>query len=217
MVWEDGSEQRHLGIPNKPPSGSGGRLFSLLVALGVVLISVVLYRTIYPAPPEPPQPAVGQALTKLQLTPLTGEGDTLTSASLKGQVVLINFWGPWCGPCRLELPELVELRKDLLSNSEFRFVSVSCMPSEDESDLVSTTTSFLKSEGYDFPVHRDATLATRIELLHLNQGNFAFPTTVLLDRQGTIRNLWIGYRPDVALDMRQAIDALLAESQPVTK
>jgi thiol-disulfide isomerase/thioredoxin len=207
MAWESDSEQ-----PADGSRGRGsGRLIGLLVGLGIALFAVVLARTMFRSALEAPAPAVGHQLSKLDLRALDSNEEKITAADLQGQVVLINFWGPWCGPCRLEFPELMELQKDLAKTEDFRFLSVTSMPNDNETDLVPQTKAFLESQGYDLAVHRDPTFATRVQMMQLNQGQFAFPTTVLLDRSGTIRQVWIGYRPDVGLDMRRAIDGLLAE------
>ncbi|WP_425617049.1 redoxin domain-containing protein [Anatilimnocola sp. NA78] len=205
--WGDAADQHHLGLPRR----NNGRLVGLLATLGVILAIVLAVRIFSTSRSVEAQPAVGQQLTKLHLEPLTGDESPLTSASLQGQVVLINFWGPWCVPCRLEFPELMELRESLQDESRFRFVSVTCMPNQDERELESLTIAYLKSAGFELPVHRDATFATRTELMELNDGNFAYPTTVLLDQQGIVRGVWIGYRSGVTLEMRTQIDALLAK------
>ncbi|QDU26414.1 Thiol:disulfide interchange protein TlpA [Anatilimnocola aggregata] len=210
MQWDDAAERHQLGTPQR----GNGRLLGLLATLSVVIAIVLGVRFLRPPSEATAQPAVGQQLTQLALEPLDGDGEPLTLASLKGQVVLINFWGPWCGPCRLEFPELLELRESLASNPRFRFVSVTCMPGNDETDLVAQTKSYLSSEGFDLPVHRDPTFVTRLEVMKLNRDQFAFPTTVLLDQQGIIRGVWIGYKPGVTLAMREQIDSLLANQSP---
>jgi len=207
--WGDAVNQHQLGTPRR----SRGRLLGLLATLLVVIVVVLAVRLFGPHRSPGPEPAVGQQVTKLHLTPLTGDDAPLTADSLRGQVVLINFWGPWCGPCRLEFPELMELRESLRDKENFRFVSVTCMPSQNEEELESLTLTYLKSEGYDLPVHRDSTFATRLEMMDLNRGNFAFPTTVLVDQQGVIRGVWIGYHPGVTLEMRRQIDDLLANKK----
>ena len=144
---------------------------------------------------------------------MEGDGDPLTLASLQGQVVLINFWGPWCPPCREEFPELMELREGLAKEKEFRFVSVTSTPTEDGDELVQLTKTFLKSQKYDLPIYRDSQLTTRNELKELNQsGEIPYPTTVLLDQRGVVRALWFGYRQGVGEQMQELIEKLLKES-----
>lgn len=210
--WGDDADRHTLA----QPSGSPARLITLFATLGCVLLLVVLIRLGTRPPSDPTQePAVGQRLTQLHLTPLEGDGEPLTIASLEGQVVLINFWGPWCPPCRAEFPELMEVREGLAKNQRFRFVSVTAMPTEDEADLVKMTKAYLKSQKYDLPVYRDSEFTTRAEFKELNKANdFPFPTTMILDQQGVVRALWIGYQQGSGEKMRDLIEQLLKESPP---
>jgi thiol-disulfide isomerase/thioredoxin len=208
-IWGDDADQQTLGRP----SGSSARIITLFATLGIVLLLVVLVKFATPPERDPTkEPAVGERFAKLQLAPLEEDGEPLTIDRLQGQVVLINFWGPWCPPCLLEFPELMELREGLAKREDFRFVSVACMQSGDEEDLVKMTKTYLLTKKYDLPIHRDSQLVTRGELSALNHSNnFAFPTTVLLDRTGTIRAVWTGYRTGIGEQMREHIERLLKE------
>jgi hypothetical protein len=85
------------------------------------------------------------------------------------------------------------------------------MHDANEADLVEQSNAFLKGKGYDLPVHRDPTLATRNEFLRLNRSQgFAYPTTVLIDEKGIVRGVWIGYVPGISQRMKRKIEALLA-------
>lgn len=163
-------------------------------------------------PPSDPTtaPAVGKRFDKLHFDPLTSDAELVTIDTLQGQVTLVNFWGPWCGPCRSEFPELMELRKDLQANNKFRFVSVSCSGDGNDAPLEAQTNTFLKQQGATLPVHRDRDLASGRELMELNnEKGFGFPTTVVLDQEGVIRGLWIGYHAGVVKEMRKQVDELL--------
>lgn len=208
--WNDDAEQQALAQPR-----SSARLIGLFIVLGFVMVAVLLARRYFPPVDAGKQPAVGQAFTELQLEPLNSDGRALTAADLKGKVTLINFWGPWCPPCRMEFPELVELREKLASKEKFQFVSVTCMSGPNEGDLVAQTNAFLKSKGYDLPVHRDPSLVTRLEFMNLNRSQgFAFPTTVLIDEQGIVRGVWVGYVSGISQQMKRKIEELLAAKGP---
>jgi cytochrome c biogenesis protein CcmG, thiol:disulfide interchange protein DsbE len=210
--WDDSVEQRALGQPR-----SSARLIGLFLTLAIVIVVVLIVRRFTPRHDPAHQPAVGQVLANLQLEPFDEKGEKLTSADLQGAVTLINFWGWWCGPCKAEFPELMNLREKFSRQSKFRFVSVACNPNPDETGLIDKTKAFLSNQGYDLPVHRDPTLMTRHELEKLNQSEgFAYPTTVLVDQQGVIRGVWVGYHQAVVEQMRLKIDELLLE-QPAEK
>lgn len=206
--WGDDHEQDALGRPARSPAV----LIALFGTLAVVLLLVVIVKLNTPPTDPTKAPAVGKRPEKLTLTPLEDDGEALTLADLEGQVVLINFWGPWCPPCRAEFPELMELRESLAGAKRFRFVSVTAMPGEDEEDLVQMTKTYLQTQKYDLPVYRDSQMTTRDELKELNQANdFPFPTTILLDEQGVIRAVWVGYRQGVGEQMQELIKKLLKE------
>jgi cytochrome c biogenesis protein CcmG/thiol:disulfide interchange protein DsbE len=204
--WGDDHEQQSIGRR----SGSPVRLLALFATLAVVSLIVVLVKLNTPQRDPTKEPAVGKRPERFEVTPLEGDGESLTLANLQGKVVLINFWGPWCPPCRAEFPELMELREGLVKEPRFQFVSVTAMPGEDEGDLVTMTKTYLQSQKYDLPIYRDTQFTAREEIRRLNQNDdFAFPTTVLLDPQGVIRAVWIGYKPGVGEEMRGQIENLL--------
>ena len=130
-------------------------------------------------------------------------------ATLRGKPLVVNFWARWCGPCRVEFPELVELRNNQ-TDPRFRFISASYSHAPGDPQLRQQTAAFLKSQQFVLPVHQDPQFAAAQALLKLSgEQNFSFPTTVLLDQQGVIRSIWIGYRPGIAKEMRQRVDELL--------
>jgi len=204
--WNDAADQQALGAPRR----GSGRLLGLFVLLAVVVAGVLILKAITPPSEPAAAPAVGERFERLQLAPLTEDAEPLTLAELKGQVVLINFWGPWCGPCRIEFPELMELREHFAAKPQFRFVSVSCPQTPDDAQLKTQSLAFLRMKGFNLPVHRDPQFKSSSALMELNRERaFPFPTTVLLDQQGVIRGLWVGYRPGIAKEMREQVKALL--------
>lgn len=158
-------------------------------------------------------PAVGQPMQDFELTPLLGDGQQASLNSFKGQVVMINFWGTWCGPCRIEFPHLVELNDRLKNDDRFRFVPVACGPGGMDVEveyLKSTVESYLTTLETDLDVYSDPGVGARRALVgSAKLSGFSFPTTVLLDAEGTIQGLWEGYRPGLEKEMEATIKALL--------
>jgi thiol-disulfide isomerase/thioredoxin len=158
-------------------------------------------------------PAVGQKLGQLELQSLTGESQDTTLPDLSGQVVLINFWGTWCPPCIQEFPHIDELEEKYAGREDFRLFAVSSAPGSSAiDDLRSETEEFLKANGSDLPTYADVEDRTRASVEE-TVGWQGYPTTVVLDRGGTIRGVWVGYEPGT----EQAMDALvgeLLETQP---
>ena len=156
--------------------------------------------------------AVGKSVTELSLAPLTGEPPPASLASLDGKVTLINFWGPWCGPCNLEFPHLLELVEHFRGNADFQFISVSSnYDPHDTQGLAASTEEFLKQKNATIGVYSDPGGETQMALIQAGQIEaFGYPATVLVDRQRVIRGLWIGYQPGDERDVRRAVQAVLS-------
>jgi thiol-disulfide isomerase/thioredoxin len=158
-------------------------------------------------------PAVGRELPDLRLQALTGNSQDLTLADLKGEVVVIDFWGPWCHWCVVEFPELAAMWGELRSREHFRFLPVSC-PAGDESDVAALrrdTAEFLEQRQSQLPTYADEGMVTRRNLaMVLGEAGFGYPTTIVLDQNGVIRAVWVGYDPRIGDEIKQIVNELLA-------
>lgn len=106
---------------------------------------------------------------------LTLEGDTLSMPDLKGQVVVINFWATWCAPCRVEIPELIEMQ-DEMADDGVRFVGIAL-----EAEAVDAVRAYADDAGFNYPIAiDDGEVANRFG------GVYALPTTILIDREGMV-------------------------------
>lgn len=116
-----------------------------------------------------------------------------------GNVVLINFWATWCGPCRQEMPELEKLHTRYEAAG---FQTLGVNVEEDSAAAV----ALAKKLGVSFPVLFD-TASTVSELYQVR----AMPTTVLVDRNGKVRHVYKGYKPGYEDKYRQDIKSLIRE------
>lgn len=160
-------------------------------------------------------PLVGKHLATLHLEPLTGEPPAISLDDLSGKVTLVNFWGTWCPPCLAEFPALEAVRDELASESDFRFVSVSCWQGieTDIDRLRDETAGFLKTRRSDLPTYYDPQARTRIAILDLMGVNgMGYPMTILFDREGTIRGVWQGYAEGMEQDVESVTRAVLKAS-----
>ncbi|MEO8498078.1 MAG: TlpA family protein disulfide reductase [Planctomycetota bacterium] len=205
--------------PNDDSAVPRKRSTTLVIILAFGAFAILLVWSLRPAQPAPqlepaePHPSVGLAMGSFQLTPLVGDTAPVTLESLRGEVVLINFWGTWCGPCLIEFPHLVELNDRLKGDKRFRFIPVSCGPGGSEvptEQLRAETAAYLGRLNANLDVYSDPGSAATLSLVNAARlDRFGYPTTVLLDQDGTIQGLWQGYAPGVEAEMEEAIKVLL--------
>ena len=108
------------------------------------------------------------------------DGRDITSASLRGKVVIVNFWATWCGPCRAEIPDLVALQQKYKDTLQVIGVS------EDEAG-VDVVKRFAAEHAVNYPV---AMMTPEIEKLF--PGISALPTSFILDRESRIVQKHVG-------------------------
>lgn len=204
--------------PSAAPSdsaSSGRRVYVLLLLAAAAALLFVNSRN-FRSRQGASHPAVGQLSPALRLEPCAFVDSPLSPAAAEGRVVLVNFWGTWCPPCREEFPHLAALRQRFASNERFLFVSVSCEMSEDPADfqrLPEETRRYLQAERMTFPVYCDPADRFRRALLGvLRQEDFAYPTTVVVGTDGRIRGVWRGYRSGDERDMANLVEQSLAAS-----
>jgi len=129
----------------------------------------------------------------------TAEGRNLRLNEQRGQVVLVNFWATWCGPCRQEMPHLNRLY-DKYRASGFTLLGVNI--DDDPRTAVGTAAKL----GLKFPVLLDA--EKKVSKLY-DLGSM--PATVLIDRDGRVRFLHRGYREGMEEAYERQIRELVKE------
>lgn len=155
-------------------------------------------------------PGVGRKLSRLELQPLTGNSQPLTLDDLAGQVVLLNIWGTWCGPCVAELPDIAAIEKEFRGRPGFKLLAVSYggRVAEDLEELRWNTEGLLDELGLDMPTYADpqqVTLGAVDEAI----GFGGYPTTLILDGSGAIRGVRAG--PASEAELGRLITRLLEE------
>jgi peroxiredoxin len=114
-------------------------------------------------------------------------GRDVTSASLLGKVVILNFWTKTCGPCLQEMPEIAELAKILRPKSDVALLTVST--DDGPTDIQDTLKSVLREEP-PFPVLFDPDS----RIVGGKFGTHLFPETWIIDKRGVIRARFDGAR-----------------------
>ena len=158
--------------------------------------------------------AEGKRLSALSLERLDGKL-TLNLEDLRGQVSLINLWGPWCSACYFELPHLKDLQQKFAEDATFKLITVSCgtnAESEDLAQLRIDTAHYLHEQQLQVPTFVDPGGRTRqaiVESAGLQSTGVTYPLNLVVDRDGIIRGLWMGFKPGVENDIAETIDSLL--------
>ena len=132
-----------------------------------------------------PDAMTGMKAPDVTFTDLAGEQIQLSS--LRGKVVFLDFWATWCAPCRLEMPHIQKLYKELGTSGEVVFLAAS-------SEGKSVIEKFLEKNPYTFPVVQ---VAAQDAI-----GKFkatSIPTGFVIDQEGIIRSHMVGVQNEAQL------------------
>ncbi len=161
----------------------------------LVVCSVVsLFLSLPLAALEPDQPVPDFTLKSMA-------GENLRLEELRGQVVLINFWASWCGPCRQEMPILQKIHQRYESLG-FTVLGVNVDEVPEKAQRIADRISI------DFPLLLDTDQSVS-KAYDVN----AMPYTVLVDRDGQARFVHRGYKPGDEAHYINKLKPLLRESK----
>lgn len=158
-----------------------GALFLALGGLGIVGCHQ------HSATPAQPKEAaispgtVGSRLPEFSATDL--QGRQISSADLRGKVVLVDFWATWCQPCKQEMPGYQKLA-DVYGSRGFAVIGFKANMMKDTEDPI----QFAKKMGVHYPL-----VSASDDLPRKFGGLEGLPTTLLYDRNGILRNKVIGF------------------------
>ncbi len=107
------------------------------------------------------------------------DGDQVSLEELRGKVVLVSFWATWCGPCRIEIPELARMKKRLGGDFEVLLISM---------EASSVTRKMLDKWGIDLTSLRDEGGA-----VSRDYGVRGIPNAFLIDKKGIVKAHHVGY------------------------
>lgn len=178
----------------KQPADSGERRGltprEIGFAITGVLAAIILVATIWIVTGGESQPET-QAMAEMRraapgFDAPTLDGSTLNLEAYRGKVVLLNFWGTWCEPCKRELPALQSAHNDL-SDQGFAVIGVNLTRDElSRGQDTDDVQAFLDQYGVTFPIvldlEGDITNAYRV---------FPLPTSFFIDPEGQIRYVHI--------------------------
>lgn len=201
-------------VPGKGQAKDRGKRLASLAGSGAFALAAVLYvmvsgcsksgtdlKSLATGPMAklvtPAEPAAAPDI------PFTGpDGQPVKLADLKGQVVVLNFWATWCGPCKEEMPSLAKLAKDYTGRG-VKVVAISVDRLQDGA----AAREFLKSHGalqfYNDPEYR--------VVFGLKPRPDGIPTTVIYDKAGREQARLSGGADWSTDQAKKVIDAVLAK------
>ncbi|WP_035738917.1 TlpA family protein disulfide reductase [Glycomyces arizonensis] len=123
---------------------------------------------------RPEAPAVtGESLT----------GDPLDTGDWAGSVVVMNFWGSWCAPCRAEAEYLAEAAEHF-ADEDVEFVGVNIR------DSVDAALAFEQRYGIAYPSFNDASGAIALQFIEYDISPTTIPATFVIDREMRVFSVW---------------------------
>lgn len=158
-----------------------------------------------PSAPQPVAPAapivtLPAIITDTELRAVSGAPIKLSSYN--GKVLLVNLWATWCGPCRLETPELVKLHKEFRSQG----VEVVGLSTENPDASADSVREFVQKFDVDYRIG----WATPEVAITLMQGRDAIPQSFVISRSGRIVKRFVGFNPmETPKQIRAAIQEAL--------
>jgi peroxiredoxin len=126
----------------------------------------------------------------------TIQGESVTLSDLRGQPVIVNFWATWCPPCRAEMPDFQSVHQDY--NGRVTLLGVN------QGETAPVITTFAAEVGITYPMLVDADSA-----VNQTYGIRALPTTIFVDADGVVREVYSGILNKAILESR--VENLLKE------
>lgn len=143
-----------------------------------------------------PASEIGKQAPDFRLKDIRGKETALST--YRGNVVLLNFWATWCGPCKAEMPSLNALYKSMKDRG-FAVLAISVDTSE------KPVKSFISDNGITFPALMDSDREVSFDLF----GVIGLPTSYLIDKNGIVVEKFMGEREWDSPDMKNKILKLL--------
>lgn len=185
------------------------KLLIWVLAFAVVIVGAsVLYNNLSsrmeiglataPAETEGPEETRAQASAAPDFTVYDLDGNAHKLSDFRGKPVILNFWASWCGPCKMEMPDLEKAYQEYGDQIQFMLVDLT----DGSQETVEKASAFIKEQGYTFPVFYDTAM----------EGAYAYgvsgiPVTYFINAEGVFVAYYQGAM--TADILQQGMDMLL--------
>jgi peroxiredoxin len=191
--------------PETPPPSRAKWVIVGACAIALALFAVPLLRK-QPAAPRADTPVAtkgsascpaAQGQAKLDFTVKDMDGRSVKLADYKGKVILLNFWATWCGPCKLEIPEFVQLYSEYKDKG---FVILGMLT--EDSPTHDELRAFVSEHKMNYPI-----MYSQDEIDEAFGPIYGIPTSFFIGRDGSICLKHMG--PGTKLEFEEALKSLL--------
>ena len=191
---------------NQPPKSSWTTTRLGLIGAAIILVAAIAY-TFYQG--NKPRPARSDSTSNASLPENVMQaninlldGQKTKLADYSGKVLVVDLWATWCGPCRQEIPHLVELAKEYKG----RGVEVIGLTSEDPEIHSQIVKDFSKAFNINYAIGwADEELEGG-----LMQGRNGIPQTYIIGRDGKVLEHYVGFNPRIVPQMKATIEAAIS-------
>jgi len=194
---------------NQPPKSSWTATQIGLIVSAVILVTALAFTFYHGGRPNPTKPestsnsaensapSLPEDVMQASIKLLDGQKTKL--ADYSGKVLIVDLWATWCGPCRQEIPHLIELAKEYKGKG----VEVIGLTNEDPE----TDAEMVKEFSKVFNINYQIGWADPEMQSGLTRGRAAIPQTYIIGRDGKVLRHYVGFNPRVVPQMKAVIEA----------
>jgi thiol-disulfide isomerase/thioredoxin len=182
------------------------RLVTTVVAFGLLVAIGVSSCNSNDAPTKTTTAARANTLPRqvLEAENRAASGAPIKLGNYSGKVLLVNLWATWCGPCRMETPELVRLHKAFQS----RGVEMIGLSTENPDASARSVSEFVREFNVDYQIGWAKPEVAQIMM----QGRSSIPQSFIIARDGRVVRRFIGFNPETTpTQLKEALEQALKE------